>query len=86
MTLEYVKLFDFNREMNELEIASFINKYIDVDKDTFGLIMLYLTDNFITLISTGNNQNVIKILKSNEVKEAFKYHFKDIEELIKLDR
>lgn len=81
MTLDDVKLIDFNSDMSQDEIDMFITDLTKCDTEIFTNILFYLLDNFYfvgTRRESETNPIVKKILKSEYVKEKTGEHLKYI--------
>lgn len=86
MTLEDVKLIDFKREMSEIDIADLTDELLTMeDAKEFGLIFLYLVDEFITIDGSFDNVNVRKIVTNPQIKVKCLENY-TIQELCDLDQ
>lgn len=92
MTLEDVKLMDFNREMTDEEINNVIEDMLSLtDKLEFSKIFIYFIDNFYYTIDSSNpnpkdNPHIKKILKDDRMRFKIYEFYNNIDDLARFDR
>jgi len=93
MTLDELKLINFDREMTDQELTDICNNILQIqDKKKFASLILYLVDSIpyldIQNYKDSNSfliRNITKILKMDSIKNRIKNDYVSIEDFARSD-
>lgn len=93
MTLDELKLINFDREMTDQELTGICNNILQIqDKKKFASLILYLVDSIpyldIQNYKDSNSfliRNITKIIKMDSIKNRIKNDYVDIDDFARSD-